>query len=609
MTFAQSLVVLVLAIPLALVFAERLREDVAALIMLVSLGLAQYAGVGVLGPAHHPEAATQAISGFGTPEVITLLSLFIITYSLNKYGVTRWLAKQLLRIGGQSEWRLIGLFATTGAILSLFMNTLAAGALLMPSALDACRRTGIMPSKLLIPIAYGVMLGGAATYLTTANIVVSSLLPLATPPQKPLGIFDFTPTGGVVAIAGLLFLTLYGKRILPDREPPPAKLPPSSSVLATTFQLQERLWEARLADSSPLVHKTVMDAQINERFGITILAVQRKKQMLVDPSPDVMLEANDLLFLIGREERIMQLQSEGMAITLSDTDSIPLQGILLTEVLVPPRSPFEDKTLQELAFRSKIGFTAIALWRGNRSYRTDVAKMKLRPGDSILMMGSPDDLPRLKNLSELVVLETAEDEDTLDRPKVAFTLAITILALVAIALGVPIEIAMLTAAVLLLVARLLTPDEAYSAIKWRAIFLIAGTYSVSLAMLQTELADLIGQRVVHLVEPFGPVGLVAGAYILSAGLTQFMGGQISPLVVGPITISAAIQLNTNPQAIALVTAIAGSISFITPLSHPVNILMMAPANYTFGDFVKSGWLLTIVCFIALMLTVPLFWPL
>src|SRR5512142_1524463 len=213
MTFPQVFVLLVLAIPLTLVFLNRLREDVAALLMAAALGIAQVLGLPVLGPANQPDAAGKALTGFGTPEVIALLALFILTACLDKYGVTRWIAGKLLSIGGRSEQRLVGLFALTGALLSLFMNTLAAGALLLPSALSASRRTGIKPSKLLIPIAYGTMLGGAATYLTTANIIVSGLLRLADPPQHPLSILDFIPTGGVVALAGLIFLTLFGKRL------------------------------------------------------------------------------------------------------------------------------------------------------------------------------------------------------------------------------------------------------------------------------------------------------------------------------------------------------------------------------------------------------------
>ena len=610
MTFPQIFVLLVLVIPLTLVFMDRLREDVAALLMAALLGLAQYFGLGVLGPAHTPEAAGKALTGFGTPEVITLLSLFILTYSLDKYGVTQMIASRLLKIGGRSERRLIGLFAVTSALLSLFMNNLAAGALLLPSALDASRRTGVKPSKLLIPIAYGTMLGGAATYLTTANIVVSSLLPLAVPPQKPLSVLAFTPTGGFVALAGLAFLIIFGKYILPDREPPSTQVTRSSDELTKIYQLPERLWEAEVINGSGLTYKTLKETHIGEQLGVTILGIRRGRRVIPIYSAECQIQPHDVLLVVGNEERTVQLRQEGLLVHAPETSNVIDQpNTVLAEIIVPPRSNVEGKTVRELAFRAKYGFTAVALWRGNQSYRTDLGELALRPGDSLLLVGPQDRAAGLKNQSDFVVIETVTGGNGFDRPKVALTLAIVVTALTAMFAGMPVELAMMAAAALLLMTGLLRPEEAYGAIKWRAIFLIAGTIAVSLAMVQTQLAQLVGGYVVNFVGPFGPLGLVAGTYLLSAALTQVMGAQISPLVVGPITISAAIHLGVNPQAIAVVTAIAGSVSFITPLSHPVNILMIAPANYTFGDFVKSGWVLTVVCFIALMVAVPLFWHL
>ena len=610
MTFPQIFVLLVLLIPLTLVFMNRLREDVAALLMASALGLAQFFGMGVLGPAHTPGDAGKALTGFGTPEVITLLSLFILTYCLDKYGVTRWIASRLLKIGGRSERRLIGLFAVTGALLSLFMNTLAAGALLLPSALDASRRTGVKPSKLLIPIAYGTMLGGAATYLTTANIIISSLLPLANPPQKPLGVLDFTPTGGLVALAGLAFLIIFGKYILPNREPPAVQVIQSSDELTQTYQLSERLWEAEVLNDSPLAHKSLRETHIGELFGVAILGIRRGRRVIPIYGASCQIQPHDVLLVVGNEAQAVQLRQEGLLVHAFEASAvIDERNTVLAEIIVPPRSNIEGKTLRDLAFRARYGFTAVALWRDNQSHRTDLASYKLRPGDALLVVGPQDRASSLKSQNDFVVIETAASSDSLDMPKVALTLGIAISALVAMFMGMPVELAMITAAALLLLTGLLKPEEAYAAVKWRAIFLIAGTIAVSLAMVQTQLAQQVGDSIVGLVAPFGALGLVAGTYLLSAILTQVMGGQISPLVVGPITIAAAIRLGVNPQAIAVVTAIAGSVSFITPLSHPVNILMIAPANYKFSDFVKSGWVLTVVCFVALMIAVPLFWNL
>ena len=610
MTFPQIFVLLVLLIPLTLVFMNRLREDVAALLMASALGLAQFLGMGVLGPAHTPDDAGKALTGFGTPEVITLLSLFILTYCLDKYGVTRWIASRLLKIGGRSERRLIGLFAVTGALLSLFMNTLAAGALLLPSALDASRRTGVKPSKLLIPIAYGTMLGGAATYLTTANIIISSLLPLANPPQKPLGVLDFTPTGGLVALAGLAFLIIFGKYILPNREPPAVQVIQSSDELTQTYQLSERLWEAEVLNDSPLAHKSLRETHIGELFGVAILGIRRGRRVIPIYGASCQIQPHDVLLVVGNEAQAVQLRQEGLLVHAFEASAvIDERNTVLAEIIVPPRSNIEGKTLRDLAFRARYGFTAVAIWRDNQSHRTDLATYKLRPGDALLVVGPQDRASSLKSQNDFVVIETAASSDSLDMPKVALTLGIAISALVAMFIGMPVELAMITAAALLLLTGLLKPEEAYAAVKWRAIFLIAGTIAVSLAMVQTQLAQQVGDSIVGLVAPFGALGLVAGTYLLSAILTQVMGGQISPLVVGPITIAAAIRLGVNPQAIAVVTAIAGSVSFITPLSHPVNILMIAPANYKFSDFVKSGWVLTVVCFVALMIAVPLFWNL
>jgi len=385
---------------------------------------------------------------------------------------------------------------------------------------------------------------------------------------------------------------------------------PSNDEMTRTFHLVERMWEAEVTPESAIANKPLSQTRIGETLGMAVLGIHRGSRILSASDAANKIQVGDVLLIVGREERALQLEQAGLRVYRSaqPTSLLPRDSVF-AEVIVPPRSSIEGKTLRDLEFRARYGFIAIALWREQRSYRTDVATMKLRAGDILLLMGSPENLPNLKNQHDFVVVEAASNGGELDVPRVAMTLVISISALIALFAGMPVEIAMLTAAVLTLLTGLMKPDEMYQAVKWRAIFLIAGAISISYAMIQTDLAQLFGDGIVRLVAPLGAMGLVAGAYFLSAALTQLMGGQISPLVVAPITISAAIQLGVNPQAVALVTAIAGSISFITPLSHPVNIIMIAPANYTFRDFVKSGWALTIVCFLALMIAVPLFWKL
>jgi len=257
MTLPQIFLIVVVAIPLVLVSLDRLRIDVAALLIAVVLGTAQFLGMSILGAAHTSGDAIKAISGLSQPVVLTLLSLFIITHGLDKSGITCWIARYLLKIGGHSERHLIALLAATTALLSLVINNLAAGALVLPSAMEIARRTRIKPSKLLIPVAYGSLLGGTATYFTTANIIVSNLLATAHPPQPPLHILAFTPIGGLIAIVGIVFLALFGQRWLPDRDPEPEQMMArlTGSDLENYYKLGERLWEVRVLPESPFANK------------------------------------------------------------------------------------------------------------------------------------------------------------------------------------------------------------------------------------------------------------------------------------------------------------------------------------------------------------------
>lgn len=612
MTSLQVLLIIIVAIPLVFVLIDRLRMDIAALIIAASLGIAQFLGLGILGPADSPADAVKAISGFGQPIVVTLMGLFIISRGLDKSGVARWIARKLMYLGGPSEKRLIGLFATTTAFLSIFMNNLAAGALLLPSAMETARRTGIKPSKLLIPVAYGSLLGGVATYFTTANIIVSDLLQIAKPPQSPLSILDFLPTGGLIAVAGIIFMVFLGARLLPERKPAPEQMLSrlTGSELEDIYQLRDRLWEARLLPDSSLVGKTLAQAKIGQALGVEVVAIWRGRQAIFSPTPEQNLHSGDILLLVGREERVEKLKEEKISIGREAANGyISPYGVIMLEILLAPHSNAEGHTLKNLDFRRLYGFTAVALRRLNQSYRTNVGDFKLTMGDTLLVVGSEENVKNFQKTADFIVLEPSLSDQPINRHHTLITVSVVLAAISASIFGFPIYLAMLIGAVVVVLSGILSMEEAYRSIEWQAIFLIAGMFAVSLAMVETGLAPLLGNGMVRLITPFGPLGLAAGAYILSAILTQFMGGQVTALVTGPVAISAAIAMGINAQAIAVATAIGCSASFLTPLAHPINILMIAPANYSFGDFFKVGWRLTIVTFFMLLVGMILFWQL
>lgn len=612
MQLNQWLLIGIIVVPLAFVMLGRLRMDLAALLMAILLGILQFAGVGMLGAAHTPGDALKAIAGFSQPVVITLISLFIITRGLEKSGVTRWIAQKIVRVGGKSPRRFIALFTLVAATLSLFMNNLAAGALLLPSAMEVARRTGIKPSKLLIPVAYGSLLGGAATYFTTANIIMSDLLRIAKPPQQPLGILSFTPTGGLIAIAGILFLWLLGDRLLPEREPSPeqslARL--TGRELENLYEVGQRLWKIQVRPESGLVGEPLSKTELGQKYGVAVVVVERDRHVIPNPDPSLKIEAGDFLWIVSREDAVTGLAQIGLEIfSARAQSSLSQMGVTFAEVMLTPHSTLQGMTLKQIGFRKRYHMTIVAIKRGARTYRTNVGDLPLELGDSLLVAGEYERIQALRHQQDFILFVPSLQDKPIEKKPALLTIMITLLAIAASIAGVPVTLSVLAGAVITLLLKILPLEEAYQSIEWQAVFLIAGMYAVSQAMVQTGLAQLMGSSLLSVVAHFGPLGVAAGSYLLTALLTQFMGGQVTALVTGPVTISAAISMGINPQAVAVATAIGCSASFFTPMAHPVNILMMAPGNYKFSDFLRAGWLLTIVCFVMLLLGMALFWGL
>jgi di/tricarboxylate transporter len=612
MSLSIFLLLITVLVPLILVGINKLRMDIAALLIACLLGIYQLTGLQMVGHSNTPNDAIKSVSGFSQPVIITLISLFIITKTLENSGIPRWIAQKIVNLGKDSMGKSIGLFSFTSAFLSLFMNNLAASTLLLPSAMEASRLTKIKPSKLLIPIAYGSLLGGAATYFTTANIILNDLLKIASPPQRGLNFLDFTPTGGLIAVAGILFLWIVGKKLLPDRESTfqQAQARLTGSELEDFFQLGDRLWLAQLIPGSLLDHKTIREAGFGQKWGVAIAAIQNENAEYNLPYPDLILTQNKKLFIVGREEKINEIRKLGMDFQLVQSGlHLTKRGIRVVEIVLTPHSTILDQTLKSLNFRQKFGVSIVGIRHLKQSKRTDVGDINLTYGDSLLVIGDDEHINRLKQLNDFIIIEPNPADQPIQR-KLALvsTLAISISIIASIA-GIPVYIATLIGALTVLLLKAINIEEAYKSIHWQAIFLIAGMYSVSLAMVETGLAGHTAKLLIQTLEPLGGLGIAAGAFLLSALLTQIMGGQITALVSGPITIGAAISLGINPQAIAVATAIGCSVSFLTPMAHPVNVMMIGPGNYKFGDFARVGWILTILSFGMLLVGMKLFWNL
>lgn len=274
------LIAIILAALVTIVF-DWLRADLVAIIVLAVLPL-----TGVI-------TVQEAFSGFSRSVVITIIGLFIITQALEDAGVVQWIAGRMREVGAGSEVRLIALFMATGAAMSLVMNNIAAGAVLLPAAVQVGRESNVAPSKLLIPLSFGTLVGGMATYFTTANIILSSIL--RDQDQPALGMVDFLPTGGVIVAATLAFMLLIGRRLLPNRESVGQTASPYllSRSLMEMYQIQEQLWEVRVLPTCRLVGMRLTESRIGEELGLTVVAIWRGHQAILNPGPDEVIQAEE----------------------------------------------------------------------------------------------------------------------------------------------------------------------------------------------------------------------------------------------------------------------------------------------------------------------------
>jgi di/tricarboxylate transporter len=542
--------------------------------------------------------------------VVILIGLFMLTQTLSTNGVMLWLGQRLAAAGRSSVTRLIFLFSLSSAVLSLLMNNVAVGALLLPSAMQVSRRAHIRPSKLLIPVAFGTALGGMATYFTTANIVLSNLLPIAKPAQPPLGILSFAATGGLIAIVGILYITFVGRRLLPSRKPGPeqALARRASDELEGLYEVGDRLWEARVESSSPLAGQSLRKCGLGEKYGLAVVALRRDYHAFYAPPPDAVIQAQDILLLVGNQQRVAQLADLGIKVK-PEEHTITTFGMTLIELILAPHSAYAGHSIKQLNFRSKYGFTALAIFRGGISHRTDVGDFTLEAGDSLLVVGAPKRVRDLRLDPDIIIFEPDPSTRPVPRRRALMSVIVFMSAIVLSVMGLPVYLAVLAAALLAVLLGLLSIQDAYRSVEWEVIFFIVGMYAASLAMINTGLASFVAQGALDLLRNTGPMGLAATAFLLSALITQFMGSQATAFVIGPIAISAAIHFQTNAQAIAVAAAIGCSASFLTPIAHPVNLIMMSPGSYRFKDFFRIGWGLMIVVFAALMAGMFLFWRL
>lgn len=575
----------------ALIFGTRLRADLVALMAALALAL-----LGVI-----PEGTV--LQGLSSTVVLTLFGLFILAEGLEDTGLIRAAATRLTTLGGGSERRVLLALTGSAGALSLIMNNVAVGALYLPAATRVGRASGLPASRLLLPVAYATLLGGMATIFTGANIIMIDLL--LQQGSAPLEMLDFARTGGLVAVGGIAYLLVAAPRLLGQRSVGGDEGPEGDYL--GLYRLGERFTELEVAETSALAGRTIEEIGFRGRYGVSVLAVRRRRRTFLVPGPGIALMAGDRVVVLGREERVRELVGEGTPLRI-----IPDLGALgydleLTEVVVPPRSSAVGRTLAELELRSRYGITVLALWREGRVIRTDVGRTPLAIGDALLVVNLPNRIEALTRGADFVGVGGRLAAPS--RPERA-PLALGIFGLVvvlALSGALPIGEVVLTGALLMVLTGCVGMEQAYRAVEWHVIFLVAGLLPLGFAMIETGLADRVAGLLSGVAAGGGPMAAIALMFGVTAAITQVIGGQVSAVLVGPVALSVAAASGLDLRAMALAVALAASTAFLTPIAHPVNALMVGQGGYRPMDFVRLGSGLAVVSLVLMLVGLRWFW--
>lgn len=590
----------ILAVALVLFFTDKIPADLVALLVVVALGL-----TGILTPQ-------EAFSGFSRSAVITILAIFIIAEALRRTGVTEQVGNILLKVGGKSELHLIVAVMIAGAFLSLFMNNIAAAAVLLPAVSGAARKADVSISKILLPLAFSTILGGMATLLTTSNIVLSSLLQDSD--IDGFGLLDFAPVGVPLVVVGILYIALYGRRLLRGEPSVERTVAPSSKDLVETYHLDENLFRAKVPENSFLIDKRIADCTLREDFGVSIVAIERDGKRLFSISPETVIEDGDTLVLEGNEEDFRRRDVEPYMEHLSSPEwheqDFQSRALTVVEAMLSPRSTLIGQTLRSAHFREKYGMNVLAIWRRDEEIILNLADVPLEFGDALLLQGPREKLAVMRDDPDLILLIPKEEAAITVPGKGRAALAIVIAALIlAIILPELTGAIMLGGALAMMLTGILTTEQAYSSISWKTVFLVAGILPMGIALTKTNAAAFLAGGIISALGPLGPLALLAGLVLTTVFLVQAINGAAVAAIIGPIAIQVAQQVGANPRALTMGVALATSMAFITPLGHPVNILVMSPGGYNFRDFMKVGLPLTVILFFVIMIVLPLAWQL
>ena len=550
----------------------------------------------------------ETISGFSNPAVITIGAIFIMSRALVKTGFLEVFADFLAKKGGNRKWLTIFIFLLTVSIISGFINNTAAVAIFIPLGIELCQRFHISPTKVLLPLSYAAIFGGTLTLIgTSTNLVVSSIMEEMN--MAPFSMFEFTKLGLIFLVLGTLYNMIISKWFMPSRS--------IISSLTRKYHMGSFLTEFKVGEDSPLIGNAYKDLDISQKYNLQVYKIIRDSENIRFNLQNIIIREGDIFLVHINVKDMLKFKDDMKVLLLTDVKmnvaELTGKNHVIVEGLVSQQSALIGKTLQEFDFRNRYGSFVLAVKRQRELLRDKIAHIRLKFSDTLLIMVPKERLEILRTSNNLIVLEELDIHLRYERYWWFSILVIPAVMLLAAFGVIPIVKAAILGAILLLVMRTLSIQDAYESISWSVIFLIASLVPMGIAIQKTNLDEVTGNLIIGIGTLIGggegldPVIILAVLYGVTFILSAFISNAAVAVMLTPIGIMLATILNVDPRPFLVAICFGASCSFMTPMGYQTNMMVFAPGQYRLKDFFQMGIPLTLVFWITAVYWIPRFW--
>ena len=595
MTFEIEFVLALIVLAFILFVSEKFSLDVTALFILTILFTGGFLTV------------EEAISGFSNPAVITIGLLFILSQGLQKTRILEYLIVRINKLVSQSKNLGLGVYLLTIAFASALMNNTAIVAVFMPVTIRLAHQYHMSPSKLLIPLSYAAIMGGTLTLVgTSTNLIVNAVY--IENGGTPLGMFEFAKYGWITLLVGLIYVLWIAPKILPSRT--------VTSSLTQSYHMAGYLTEMKISEDSPLVGSTCQERNVNQSYDVIVLDIQRDGRLIAYNVGRQTLRVGDILFVKGSLESFLRMKEVEKVTLLTDEkltqSELEQDDNILVECMVTDQSDVIGKTLREANFRKRFGAFILAIRREGLIIRKKIAHVVLHTYDTLLIYGGKRQISELEKSGKFILL----GEMQADLVKVRFwwiSIVSIVLTVFLAAIGVlPILKGALISAVILMMFRVISPNEAYESIHWQVIVLIAALIPLGIVIQSsgtaTYIANMIMQYVNTLSPSMQPYALFALVYFVTMVMTEVSSNTATAIIMTPIVIAITGDMQFDPRPFIFGVCFAASASFSTPVGYQTNLMVYGPGGYRFSDYMKTGIPLALTFWILAILIIPIIWP-